>query len=347
MRRRSGHDKAKPQAGRQGRLRACYSIPSAIPLPACARGRVHWTAPARAGTARKKAQESEPEQRAQAAKKKREITLTIGVFFDGTGNNANNSGDRQAACSGEHYGMNDADAGSAYSQCVRLKRGYSGTAAGSYIGYYSNVHWLNTLYRQDIRPDTWYRQLDTSMQAEGITGLTEDIRHAVVSPEASQRVLPAPARMLHVLRDAGPLTAATYEKDTEAALADLLARAGFTSDQAHELQWHRISWSLMVQEEADRRELNSLLDELEQRQLYCNRGQLTEIVFSPVRRSDERWTERLHWLLMTDAFGFCSPLSRDAGARALAILAGYTGQEVADHLARVTVWNNHSAGTPS
>ena len=51
----------------------------------------------RAETARKKAQESEPEQRAQAAKKKREITLTIGVFFDGTGNNANNSGDRQTA----------------------------------------------------------------------------------------------------------------------------------------------------------------------------------------------------------------------------------------------------------
>lgn len=75
------------------------------------------------------------------------------MFFDGTGNNANNSGDRQAACSGEHFGMNDADAVTAYSQCVRLKHGYSGTAAGSYIGYYSNVHWLYILYRQDIRPD--------------------------------------------------------------------------------------------------------------------------------------------------------------------------------------------------
>ncbi|MBU9849645.1 phospholipase effector Tle1 domain-containing protein [Rahnella aceris] len=124
----------------------------------------------RAETARKKAQESEPEQRAQAAKKKREITLTIGVFFDGTGNNANNSGDRQAACSGEHYGMSDADAGSAYSQCVRLKRGYSGTAAGSYIGYYSNVHWLNTLYKQDIRPDTGAGQY--AVYIEGIG--TED-----------------------------------------------------------------------------------------------------------------------------------------------------------------------------
>jgi hypothetical protein len=45
-------------------------------------------------------------------------------------------------------------------------------------------------------------------------------------------MLPAPARLLHVLRDADPLTAATYEEDTVAALADLLARAGFTDDQA-------------------------------------------------------------------------------------------------------------------
>lgn len=194
---------------------------------------------------------------------------------------------------------------------------------------------------------TWYRQLDAALQALGITGLTEDIRLAVVRPEASLRMLPAPARLLHVLRDADPLTAATYEEDTQAALADLLARAGFTDDQAQELQWHRIRWPLMVQEEADRRELNSLLDELEQRQLYCNREQLTDIVFSPVRKPGERWTERLQWLLMTDGFGFRSPLSCEAGTRALTILAGYTGQKVAEHLATVTVWNDDSAGTPS
>ncbi len=47
----------------------------------------------------------------------------------------------------------------------------------------------------------------------------------------------------------------------------LRTRAGFTGDQAQELQWHRIRWPQMSQEEADRRELNSLLDELEQRQL--------------------------------------------------------------------------------
>lgn len=194
---------------------------------------------------------------------------------------------------------------------------------------------------------TWYRQLDAALQAEGITGLAEDIRLAVVRPEASLRMLPAPARLLHVLRDspeAFPLTAATYEEDTQAALADLLARAGFTGDQAQELQWHCIRWPLMDQEDADRRELNSLLDELEQRQLYCNREQLTEVVFSPVRKPGESWTERLQWLLMTDGFGFCSPLSRDAADRALAILAGYTGREVAEHLGTVMVWDDAGAG---
>ncbi|MEC6624332.1 hypothetical protein [Enterobacter hormaechei] len=200
------------------------------------------------------------------------------------------------------------------------------------------------------RTDTWYRQLGAALQSEGITGLNDEIRQAVILPGEALRDLPAPARLLHVLRDspeAFPLTAAGYEADTQAALADLLARAGFTGDQAQELQLHRIRWPLMSQEEADRRELNSLLDELERRQLYCNREQLTEIVFSPVRKPGERWTDRLQWLLMTDGFGFRSPLSRDAGSRALAILAGYTGQEVAEHLATVIVWNDDSAGTPS
>ncbi len=125
----------------------------------------------RARAAKRKAQQSgEPEQRAQTAKKKRNITLTIGVFFDGTGNNAANTADRQAACTGEHYGMSDTDAGSAYSQCVRLKHGYSGTAAGSYLGYYSNVYWLNTLYRSDMTPDTEVGQY--AIYIEGIG--TED-----------------------------------------------------------------------------------------------------------------------------------------------------------------------------
>lgn len=98
----------------------------------------------RAETAKKNTQQSEPE---QAAKKKRGITLTIGVFFDGTGNNAHNSTDRQATCSD---GMNDAESTSVLEQCIRLNRRVSGTTAVSYTGYYSNIHWLNILYTTDF-----------------------------------------------------------------------------------------------------------------------------------------------------------------------------------------------------
>ncbi|MCP2124424.1 UNVERIFIED_ORG: DNA-binding MarR family transcriptional regulator [Pantoea agglomerans] len=200
---------------------------------------------------------------------------------------------------------------------------------------------------------SWLRQLEGALQAQGISGLNEEIRMAMIMPGGALRDLPPPARLLHVLREspeAFPLTAAGYAEDTEAALADLLARAGFTGDQAQELQWHRIRWPQMSQEDADRRELNSLLDELEQRQLYCNRGQLTAIVFSPVRNVNETWTERLKWLLggeLAGGFGFRSPLSRDAGARALTVLAGYTGREVAEHLATVIAWNVARAGERS
>lgn len=188
---------------------------------------------------------------------------------------------------------------------------------------------------------TWYRQLDAALQAEGITGLNEEIWQAVTTPAGPLRDLPAPARLLQVLRDspeAFPLTAAGCEDDTQIALADLLARAGFTAGQVQELQWHRIRWPQMSQEEADRRELNSLLDELEQRQLYCNREQLTEIVFSPVRKPGERWTERLQWLISTGGFGFHSPLTREQGERALSYLAAYTGQGTAGQLATCVEW---------
>lgn len=75
----------------------------------------------------------------------RAITLTIGVFFDGTGNNTNNTNQRLLQdCTAEDVGMNSADTQS----CMRkLKMGSIG--AGSYLNYYSNIHWLNTLYIQD------------------------------------------------------------------------------------------------------------------------------------------------------------------------------------------------------
>ena len=53
---------------------------------------------------------------------------------------------------------------------------------------------------------------------------------------------------------------------------------------------------------------------------------MTEIVLSPVRKPCESWSERLQWLLMTDAFGFRNPLCSETGTRPLEILAAYTGR---------------------
>ncbi|WP_394515095.1 phospholipase effector Tle1 domain-containing protein [Pantoea sp. SGAir0215] len=95
--------------------------------------------------------ESEPEQHAQAAKKKkREITLTIGVFFDGTGNNAVNTQNMLKAYTAEHYNLDDPEAGSILAKCARENLGVSGSGAISYTGYYTNIHWLSTLYKKSL-----------------------------------------------------------------------------------------------------------------------------------------------------------------------------------------------------
>lgn len=93
----------------------------------------------------------EPEQHAQAAKKKkREITLTLGVFFDGTGNNAINTDNTLKACIAQRYELNDTDAGAILGKCAKEGMGVSGVGATSYMGYYTNVHWLQTLYRKNF-----------------------------------------------------------------------------------------------------------------------------------------------------------------------------------------------------
>ncbi|MGE9553620.1 phospholipase effector Tle1 domain-containing protein [Erwinia amylovora] len=97
----------------------------------------------------------EPEQHAQAAKKKRrEITLTIGVFFDGTGNNAVNTQNMLKAYTAGHYNLDDPEAESILAKCARENFGVSGSGATSYTGYYTNIHWLSTLYSRRFNEDS-------------------------------------------------------------------------------------------------------------------------------------------------------------------------------------------------
>lgn len=81
---------------------------------------------------------------------KREITLTIGVFFDGTGNNAVNTQNMLKAYTAGHYDLNDPEAESILAKCARENFGISGSGATSYTVYYTNIHWLSALYKQTI-----------------------------------------------------------------------------------------------------------------------------------------------------------------------------------------------------
>lgn len=78
----------------------------------------------------------------------RRVTLVLGIFFDGTGNNAVNTGNMLAACSAEHFDIESLDAESIVKRNVSEKMGISGTGATSHSGYYTNIHWLSELYRR-------------------------------------------------------------------------------------------------------------------------------------------------------------------------------------------------------
>ena len=97
----------------------------------------------------------QPAQRAQSVKKreKREITLTLGVFFDGTGNNAVNTVNMLKGCLAEDYNLTNAETESILAKCAKDNFGVSGLGATSYKGYYTNVYWLNTLYVNQLIPE--------------------------------------------------------------------------------------------------------------------------------------------------------------------------------------------------
>ncbi len=111
-------------------------------------------------------EEKATEQSPPPDKKKREITLTIGVFFDGTGNNSINVENMLKACSGEQFNLNSADAQSILTQSAQRNMGVSGIGSGSYIGYHTNIHWLNTLYKQSFSTESGHAQ--RALYIEGI-----------------------------------------------------------------------------------------------------------------------------------------------------------------------------------
>lgn len=78
----------------------------------------------------------------------RHVTLVLGIFFDGTGNNAVNTSNMLEACTAQHFDIDSPDAESILQRTAEEKMGITGTGAISYVGYYSNIHWLSELYRR-------------------------------------------------------------------------------------------------------------------------------------------------------------------------------------------------------
>ncbi|EHB40918.1 hypothetical protein SEENIN0B_00761 [Salmonella enterica subsp. enterica serovar Infantis str. SARB27] len=99
--------------------------------------------------------------------KKREIVLTIGVFFDGTGNNLLNTNLRMQKCNPENYGL-DARTLTEFNQRCIKKTGFDGTEAGSYLNYYTNIYWLNKLYHKEPELKDGIKNIQRDIYIEGI-----------------------------------------------------------------------------------------------------------------------------------------------------------------------------------
>lgn len=96
----------------------------------------------------------------------RKVTLVLGIFFDGTGNNAVNTEKMLEACSAQHFDIDSPDAESILARNASEKMGVSGIGATSYLGYYTNIHWLNELYQESLEDSDSYVQ--KAIYVEGI-----------------------------------------------------------------------------------------------------------------------------------------------------------------------------------
>ncbi|HED5889162.1 TPA: DUF4150 domain-containing protein [Salmonella enterica] len=86
--------------------------------------------------------------------KKEEIVLIIGIFFDGTGNNAINLEHMIAACDKREFNINNQDAQSILEEYAKSNMGFSSLESGSHTCYYTNIYWLYTSYSKYLDDST-------------------------------------------------------------------------------------------------------------------------------------------------------------------------------------------------
>lgn len=97
----------------------------------------------------------------------RRVTLVLGIFFDGTGNNAVNTSNMLEACTAQHFDIDNPDAESMLQRTAEQKMGITGTGATSYAGYYSNIHWLSELYQRKLSESGDYLQYGVYIEGIG------------------------------------------------------------------------------------------------------------------------------------------------------------------------------------
>lgn len=97
---------------------------------------------------------------------KQEITLTIGLFFDGSGNNATNTLSTLNIFSKHYNDLNTPEAETLLAECAQTNFNVSGVNAISYTGYYTNIYWLSILYTCGFLSDN--HNLQQSVYIDGI-----------------------------------------------------------------------------------------------------------------------------------------------------------------------------------
>ncbi len=83
----------------------------------------------------------------QSAQQQAVVTLTLGIFFDGTGNNALNA---RSSLETGGPAPEDSEALAAWRQAAKQTLGFRDSALGSHIGHYTNIHRLHSLYATDL-----------------------------------------------------------------------------------------------------------------------------------------------------------------------------------------------------
>lgn len=76
----------------------------------------------------------------------RRVTLALGIFFDGTGNNALTTQKMVEIFRQQHGNIGSVEAEPLFRRHAQTHFGVSGTQAASYLGYYTNIYALQALY---------------------------------------------------------------------------------------------------------------------------------------------------------------------------------------------------------